>query len=57
MNAEWLKTDNYKDFVNASSEGWRRAAVAAGTDAEAAASAAANTAAFYRGDAPREGSA
>ena len=57
MNSEWLKTDNYKDFVNTSSEGWRRAAVAAGTDPEAAASAAANTAAFYRGDAPREGSA
>ncbi len=39
-----------KAFVAGSSEGWRRAAVASGTDPDAARVAAARTAAFYTGE-------
>lgn len=55
-STEWMASDNYKDFVRASSEGWRAASVASGTDAGEAAAAAANTAAFYTGEPPPGGS-
>lgn len=54
-STEWMGTDNYKQFVHASSEAWRVADVAAGKPEAAAAEAAANTAAFYTGEAPHEG--
>lgn len=41
-----------KAFIAGSSEGWRQAAVAAGTDSKAAAAAAKRTTAFYAGEPP-----
>lgn len=57
---DWLKPDEMefaasadgKAFIAGSSEGWRRASVAAGTDPEAAAAAARQTTAFYSGEEP-----
>ena len=46
---EWVKSDNYKAFVNASSIAWRDASVAYGTDSEAATEAGARTTAFFTG--------
>lgn len=46
----WSASDAGKQFIRDSSDGWRRASVAAGTDAQAAAAAAARTTAFYTGD-------
>lgn len=54
-STEWLGTENYKSFARASSQAWRAADVAAGKPEAAAAEAAANTAAFYTGEAPPEG--
>jgi len=56
-STEWLGTDNYRDFVRASSEAWQVADVAAGKPPDEAAAAAANTAAFYTGETPPEGGA
>ena len=46
-DTEWVKSDNYKAFVGGSSEGWRAASTAFGTDPEAAAGAAERTTAAY----------
>ena len=56
-STEWMGTDNYRDFVRASSETWRVADVAGGKSPDEAAAAAANTAAFYTGATPPEGGA
>ena len=51
----WLGSENGKEFVRGSSEGWCRAAIAAGTDEAVAKAAAARTTAAYTGagaDAP-----
>lgn len=45
----WLGSDDGKKFVHLSSDDWRRAAVAAGTDAETASARAARTTAAYTG--------
>jgi uncharacterized protein YndB with AHSA1/START domain len=45
----WLKSQSGKAFVAASSEGWRAASIAWGTEAEAARSAAERTTSFYSG--------
>jgi uncharacterized protein YndB with AHSA1/START domain len=49
--AEWQVSDEGKSFASASSEGWCRASIAAGTDETAAWEAAARTTAFYTGEA------
>lgn len=57
---DWPKPDDLefatsadgRAFITGSSEGWRRASVAAGTDPEAAAAAARQTTAFYTGEEP-----
>lgn len=46
-DTEWVKTDEYRSFVAASSAGWHDASVALGTDAEAAAAARDATTKFY----------
>jgi hypothetical protein len=46
----WLGTAEGKDLVKRSSEDWRRASVADGTDPEAAEAAARRTTAFYTGE-------
>lgn len=46
---DWTGSDNYRDYVAASSRGWRDASVAYGTDARAAGEAADRTAGFYTG--------
>jgi hypothetical protein len=45
----WLGSDDGKQFVHRSSDDWRRASVAAGTDEAAASAAAARTTAAYTG--------
>jgi uncharacterized protein YndB with AHSA1/START domain len=45
----WLRSENGKAFVAASSGGWAAASIAWGTDAEAAQAAAERTTAFYTG--------
>lgn len=47
---EWTAGDNYRAFVAGSSEGWRAASVAFGTDQAAAREAADRTTAFYTGE-------
>lgn len=47
---EFATSPDGKAFITGSSEGWERAAVAAGTDPAAAAAAARQTTAFYTGD-------
>lgn len=49
---EWVMSGEGRDFVRQSSEAWRDASVAAGTDPAAADAAAARTTAFYTGEAP-----
>lgn len=49
IDMSWLKSDNYRSFIAASSEGWRDASVAYGTDAKAAAEAGERTTRFYTG--------
>lgn len=49
---EWLQTDNYRQFAGTSSDGWRDAAIANGTDREQATRAGAATTAFYTGTEP-----
>lgn len=51
-NTTWTTTDNYKQFAKSSSEAWRDAAIAAGTDVKQATRAAAATTAFYQGETP-----
>jgi uncharacterized protein YndB with AHSA1/START domain len=46
---DWTGGDNYRDYVAASSRGWREASVAYGTDTGAAGEAADRTTAFYTG--------
>lgn len=48
-DTEWVKSDNYKEFVAGSSNGWRDAAIAFGTDTDAAREAADRTTGFYTG--------
>lgn len=48
-DTEWVKTDEYKSFVAASSAGWHDASIALGTEAEAAARARDATTSFYTG--------
>jgi uncharacterized protein YndB with AHSA1/START domain len=48
----WTLSDAGKAFVQAISEGWARASIAAGTDEAAAMAAAARTTAFYTGAPP-----
>ena len=48
----WVASDEGKAFLRASSEGWRRAAIASGDDPAAATAAAARTFAFYGGEPP-----
>ena len=45
----WTASDEGKQFITLSSEGWRDASIAAGTDPEMARAAAARTTAFYTG--------
>ena len=45
----WMLSENGKSYVRASSAAWEHASVASGTDARAAAEAAARTTAFYTG--------
>lgn len=45
----WIASDEGKAFVQGSSEGWRLASIAAGTDEAAATAAAVRTTAFYTG--------
>jgi uncharacterized protein YndB with AHSA1/START domain len=47
--AAWIASDNGKEFVARSSEDWRRASIAAGTDQASATAAAQRTTAFYTG--------
>ena len=49
---EWTSSDNYRDYVSASSKSWQDASAAFGTDAAAAAGAAERTTAFYTGASP-----
>lgn len=51
-DTEWTQTEEYRNFVRRSSEGWREASVRAGNDPAIAGPAAANTTAFYLGEAP-----
>ncbi len=48
--AEWLTSEEGKDFVARSSEEWGRASIASGTDETAARESARRTTAFYRGE-------
>lgn len=48
-DTEWTKTDNYKGFADASSDAWRDASIAFGTDPDAAKEAGDRTAHFYKG--------
>lgn len=48
--ARWVASEEGRSFVRQSSDAWRAASVAAGTDAAAAEAAAARTTAFYTGD-------
>ncbi|MEZ4452035.1 MAG: SRPBCC family protein [Nannocystaceae bacterium] len=48
--AAWARSDEGKAFIRRSSDAWRAASVAAGTDPAEAAKAAAGTTAFYTGD-------
>ena len=48
-DGEWTKTDNYMSFAQASSDAWRDASIAHGTDPAAATEAADRTAHFYKG--------
>jgi uncharacterized protein YndB with AHSA1/START domain len=45
----WVASDEGRDFVRRSSEGWCRASIAGGTDPDAALAAATRTTAFYTG--------
>lgn len=54
-STEWLGTENYKEFVRASSQAWRLADIASGKPADAATQAAANTVDFYTGEQTVEG--
>jgi uncharacterized protein YndB with AHSA1/START domain len=54
-DTEWVQTEEYRSFVRRSSEGWREASVVAGNDPAVAGPAAANTTAFYLGEAPPGG--
>ncbi|MFC5924455.1 SRPBCC family protein [Micromonospora vulcania] len=49
QSAEWSASDEGRQFMTLSSEAWGAASIAAGTDPEAASSAAARTTAFYTG--------
>ena len=51
--ATWTASDDGRAFITLSSEGWRDASIAAGTDEDAARAAGARTTAFYTG-APEE---
>ncbi len=46
----WTQTQEYRSFVQRSSEGWRDASIAAGNDPAIAGPAADNTTAFYLGE-------
>ena len=46
----WMGSPEGKDFIRRTSDGWCRASIAAGTDAEAAKAAAARTTASYTGE-------
>ena len=46
----WPATDEGKDFMRRSSDGWCQAAIASGADPTDARAAASRTAAFYTGD-------
>jgi uncharacterized protein YndB with AHSA1/START domain len=48
-DTEWTKTDNYMRFAQSSSDAWRDASIAYGTDPAAAGEAADRTARFYKG--------
>ncbi|MFI7575510.1 SRPBCC family protein [Micromonospora sp. NPDC049497] len=50
QSAAWTASPEGKDYVRRSSEAWREASVAAGTDEAAARAAAERTTAFYTGD-------
>jgi uncharacterized protein YndB with AHSA1/START domain len=50
--AAWGMSEEGKDFIRRSSEGWGQASVAAGTEPNAARAAAQRTTAFYTGEAP-----
>ncbi|MGN9809124.1 SRPBCC family protein [Micromonospora sp. BQ11] len=50
QSAAWAASPEGKDYVTRSSEAWREASVAAGTDEAAARAAAERTTAFYTGD-------
>jgi uncharacterized protein YndB with AHSA1/START domain len=50
-SAAWSASEEGKAFARGSSEGWRRASIAAGTDEATATAAAARTTAFYTGEA------
>lgn len=50
--AAWAATEEGRRFMALSSEGWRDASIAAGTDADAARAAAERTTAFYTGAEP-----
>lgn len=51
----WTVSDEGKGFVRGSSDGWGRAAIAAGEEPEAAKAAAERTRAFYTGETPSGG--
>ncbi len=48
-DTEWTRTDNYRTVVQRSSDSWRDASIAYGTDAQAAGEAADRTAGAYSG--------
>ena len=48
--AEWMASDEGREFARRSSEGWGRASALSGTDEAAAAAAAERTTAFYTGE-------
>jgi uncharacterized protein YndB with AHSA1/START domain len=50
--ASWMASDDGRQFVAASSQGWEQASIAAGTDPSAARAAAERTTAFYTGAPP-----
>lgn len=52
---EWTSTDNYREYVTASSAGWRGASISFGTSDEAAGTAADATTAFYTGSGSHDG--
>ena len=52
---EWTSSDNYREYVAASSAGWREASIAFGTSAEAAGHAADSTTPFYTGTGGHDG--